>query len=99
MLARFILGLKLAARSTSFRSRPPRLAGGLATLPTVGRHWQLSVVNSQRPERWPIGKNNTRRFLLWRFPFAILYSEQESVVTIWAVAHGSRRPQYWERRL
>ena len=37
MLARFILGLKLAARSISFRSRPPRLAGGLATLPTVGR--------------------------------------------------------------
>jgi hypothetical protein len=48
MLARFILGLKLAARSISFRSPPPRLAGRLATLPTVGRHWQLSVVNSQR---------------------------------------------------
>ena len=27
------------------------------------------------PERWPIGKNNTRRFVLWRFPFAIIYSE------------------------
>jgi toxin ParE1/3/4 len=50
------------------------------------------------PERWPTGKNNTRRFLLWRFPFAIIYSEQESVVTIWAVAHGSRRPEYWARR-
>ena len=23
----------------------------------------------EAPERWPIGKNNTRRFLLWRFPF------------------------------
>jgi plasmid stabilization system protein ParE len=53
----------------------------------------------EAPERWPIGKNNTRRFLLWRFPFAIIYSEQESVVTIWAVAHGSRRPGYWARRL
>jgi toxin ParE1/3/4 len=53
----------------------------------------------EAPERWPIGKNNTRRFLLWRFPFAIIYSKQESVVTISAVAHGSRRPQYWERRL
>ena len=20
------------------------------------------------PDRWPIGKNDTRRFLLWRFP-------------------------------
>ena len=23
----------------------------------------------EAPERWPIGENNTRRFLLWRFPF------------------------------
>ncbi|MGA2424677.1 MAG: type II toxin-antitoxin system RelE/ParE family toxin [Terriglobales bacterium] len=53
----------------------------------------------EAPERWPIGKNNTRRFLLWRFPFAIIYSKQESVVTIWAVAHGSRRPEYWAPRL
>ena len=53
----------------------------------------------QAPERWPIGKNNTRRFLLWRFPFAVVYSEKDSVVTIWAVAHGSRRPEYWTGRL
>jgi toxin ParE1/3/4 len=53
----------------------------------------------EAPDRWPPGKNDTRRFLLWRVPFAIIYSEQEFVVTIWAVAHGSRRPEYWERRL
>ena len=53
----------------------------------------------EAPERWPIGKNNTRRFLLWRFPFAVIYSERESVVTIWAVAHGSRRPEYWAHRV
>ena len=54
---------------------------------------------SDAPERWPIGKNNTRRFLLFKFPFAVIYSEQESVITIWAVAHGSRRPEYWQTRL
>ena len=53
----------------------------------------------EAPERWPAGRNNTRRFLLWRFPFAIIYSEKESVITIWAVAHGSRRPEYWTGRL
>jgi toxin ParE1/3/4 len=53
----------------------------------------------EAPERWPIGTNNTRRFLLWRFPFAVIYSERASVVTIWAVAHGSRRPEYWVPRL
>ena len=53
----------------------------------------------EAPERRPIRKNNARRFLLWRFPFAIIYSEQESVVTIWADAHSSRRPGYWAGRL
>jgi hypothetical protein len=31
--------------------------------------------------------------------FSIIYSEQEGVIIIWAVAHGSRRPEYWTRRL
>jgi plasmid stabilization system protein ParE len=53
----------------------------------------------EAPERWPMGKSNTRRFLLWRFPFSIIYSEQEDVIIIWAVAHSSRRPEYWVRRL
>jgi toxin ParE1/3/4 len=53
----------------------------------------------EAPDRWPLGKNNTRRFLLWRFPFSIIYSERETVVMVWAVAHGSRRPEYWARRL
>src|ERR1044071_2891182 len=51
------------------------------------------------PERWPSGKDNTRRLLLWRFPFPIIYSEKESTITMWAVAHGSRRPEYWTSRL
>ena len=53
----------------------------------------------EAPDRWPSGKDNTRRFLLWRFPFAIIYSEEEPTITIWAVAHGSRRPEYWTHRL
>jgi toxin ParE1/3/4 len=51
------------------------------------------------PQRWPLGKNKTRRFLLWRFPFAVIYSEQASGITVWAVAHGSRLPEYWKNRL
>ena len=53
---------------------------------------------SETPDRWPAGKNNTRRFLLWRFPFSIIYSEQEAEVIIWAVAHAGRRPNYWSGR-
>lgn len=53
----------------------------------------------EAPRHWPIGKNNTRRFLLWRFPFAIVYSEQKSEIIIWAVSHSSRRPEHWTGRL
>ena len=53
----------------------------------------------EAPERWPMEKNSTRRFLLWRFPFSVVYSVQEGMIIIWAVAHGSRRPEYWSRRL
>lgn len=51
------------------------------------------------PRRWPVRSNNTRQFLLWRFPFPIIYSEEEERIIVWAVAHGSRRPEYWTRRL
>jgi plasmid stabilization system protein ParE len=30
----------------------------------------------EAPERWPLAKNNTRRFLLWRFPFSIMRTER-----------------------
>ena len=77
-----------------YRKRNPKIA-----LDFVEELQRAAVVISEAPERWSIGKNNTRRFLLWRFPFAVIYSEEESVVRIWAVAHGSRRPGYWSGRL
>jgi len=51
------------------------------------------------PGRWPSGKHGTRKFVLRRFPFAILYREKETVVQVVAVAHGHRRPGYWKDRL
>ena len=79
---------------TWYQKRSPKV--GLDFIEELDRAAQTI---REAPERWPIGKHNSRRFLLWRFPFAIIYSEHESVVTIWAVAHGSRRPEYWARRL
>jgi len=32
------------------------------------------------PERWPGGERNTRRFVLQRFPYALIYRERESGV-------------------
>jgi toxin ParE1/3/4 len=77
-----------------YRNRSPR-----AALDFIEELHRATSTIREAPERWPIGKNNTRRFLLWRFPFSIIYSEQEASITIWAVAHGSRRPEYWAKRL
>ena len=67
--------------------------------PKVALDFIEELNRAAAPERWPFGNNQTRRFLLWRFPFTIIYSHKEEVVTIWAVALGSRRPEYWTERL
>jgi toxin ParE1/3/4 len=54
---------------------------------------------SEAPARWPEYSYGTRRFVLARFPFSIVYLEQLDVVTIVAVAHNKRKPGYWKQRL
>lgn len=51
------------------------------------------------PKRWPRGEHDTRKFVLQRFPYAIVYREKDEVIQIVAVAHGRRRPGYWKKRL
>jgi len=51
------------------------------------------------PRRWPAGERSTRKFVLQRFPYALIYREREPDVQILAVAHGHRRPGYWKDRL
>jgi len=42
---------------------------------------------------------NLRHVRTHRFPYAIIYEVLEDRIFIWAVAHGSREPGYWEGRL
>lgn len=53
---------------------------------------------SESPIRWPIHIHGTRRFLLRRFPFGVIYRELGDTLQIVAVAHGRRRPGYWKDR-
>ena len=54
----------------------------------------------EAPRRWAIGPHSTRRFLLRQFPFTLIYREQTAGdIQVVAVAHTSRRPGYWKRRL
>ena len=55
---------------------------------------------SEAPQRWVMAAFNTRRFLLRHFPFIVVYRELSSgIIQILAVAHTSRKPQYWKNRI
>ena len=51
------------------------------------------------PERWANYLLGTRRYLMKRFPFAIVYRLVADRIEIVAVAHGRRKPAYWKERL
>ena len=51
------------------------------------------------PTMWPMLTRNLRRYVVKRFPFVLLYRVDGDTVEIIAVAHQSRRPGYWFKRL
>jgi toxin ParE1/3/4 len=53
----------------------------------------------ESPRRWPGGERATRKYVLQRFPFAVIYRETEEAIQVLAIAHGHRRPGYWKERL
>lgn len=53
----------------------------------------------ETPKTWPEYKHGTRRFLVHRFPFAVIYSHRASCLFVIAVMHLRRRPGYWHSRL
>jgi plasmid stabilization system protein ParE len=40
-----------------------------------------------------------RKVFVKRFPYSLVYLPHEDGVAVIAVAHGSRRPGYWRRRM
>ena len=51
------------------------------------------------PQRWPKYLYGTRRVVLQRFPFSVVYLDDLELITIIAVAHAKRKPGYWKERL
>lgn len=50
------------------------------------------------PEAWPAFLHGTRRFLLRRYPYSLVYRVKPSMIEVIAVAHSSRRPGFWRDR-
>ena len=53
----------------------------------------------QFPDAWSPMSKNTRRCLVSRFPFGIIYQMKSGYVRIIAVADLRRRPNYWWDRV
>ncbi len=61
---------------------------------------ERSVAEIQRaPGTWPAYEYDTRRFLLARFPFSIVYRVEPNRLVVVAVSHAHRRPGYWKGRI
>jgi plasmid stabilization system protein ParE len=57
---------------------------------------------AEGPLMWPMSSydQRARRYLLSRFPYAIVYVlRQEGDVVVAAVAHAKRQPGYWLKRI
>ena len=54
----------------------------------------------ESPRRWASYLHGTRRFIMKRFPFLIVYRiKSDEMIQIVAVAHGNRKPGYWRDRV
>lgn len=51
------------------------------------------------PTRWSIVSGNVRRCRARVFPYSLMYTLKADEILIVAVAHSSREPGYWNRRL
>jgi plasmid stabilization system protein ParE len=53
---------------------------------------------SENPKQFPPALKSTRRALLRRFPYILVFREMDDAVYIVAVFHTSRDPLIWKRR-
>jgi plasmid stabilization system protein ParE len=51
------------------------------------------------PLRYPPYLHGTRRVVLQRFPYFIVFFDWQDEIYIVAIAHSKRRPGYWKKRV
>jgi len=76
-----------------YRERNPAAAAALLTEIDIAIN-EISAA----PNRRPGFQHGTRRFLLHRFPFSVVYRVTDAVIQIVAFVHARRRPGYWRER-
>ncbi|HCE44476.1 MAG TPA: type II toxin-antitoxin system RelE/ParE family toxin [Lentisphaeria bacterium] len=51
------------------------------------------------PDAWPPFSRTTRRCLVNRFPYGILYRKNEDEIIVYGIMHLKRNPENWSKRL
>jgi plasmid stabilization system protein ParE len=51
------------------------------------------------PRAWSVIEDDIRRSLIKRFPYGILYTEENAEIFILAVMHLHKNPDYWKYRM
>lgn len=76
-----------------YRKRSPKAAAAFA------RELKLALsIIVESPTRWAEHHHGTRRVLLDRFPYEVVYRVFAESILVVAVAHCRRSPGYWQRR-
>jgi toxin ParE1/3/4 len=60
---------------------------------------ELTAEIEAAPQLYRLWRHGTRRHLGRRFPYALIYVERLTHLSVLAVAHYKRRPDYWRERL
>jgi len=60
---------------------------------------RATLLIRESPNVWATFEAGTRRCILNRFPYSIIYREVGDDLHVVAVAHHKRRPGYWRSRL
>ena len=83
-----------AAANAWYAQRSAAASAGFEAEPDAA---ELAI--RELPDAWPPYDHRTRRYLLRRYPFGIVYRVESARILIVAVAHGHRRPGYWRDRV
>lgn len=72
--------------------------------PGLGDLFLVEVLNAlerigQLPQAWQFFTPTTRRCLLRRFPYGIMYQAADEEILLVAVANLHRKPDYWKDRI
>jgi len=70
----------------------------------LGRRFFNEVIETidlivQFPQLWAQNSEHTRKAVLRKFPYNLVYSMRDNMIYIIAVAHQNRVPEYWIDRL